>query len=95
MPRRSVPSPRLFVLVPILLLLLAPFPALAAEKESGDPVTWSTRLLNSVYREVTSWFDSLAGVVKLGADMDPNGAPETESPQGTVGELGPTMDPNG
>ena len=97
MSRRSVSLPRPLVLIPVLVLLLAPLPALAAERESSQAPVWGAELLGGIYERVAGWFDSLAGVMKLGPEMDPDGAPESGSPQegGAAGELGPEMDPNG
>ena len=92
---RSVPRP--LVLIPVLVLLLVPLPAFAAEGASGQATVWSTRFLGSLYEEVAGWLDSFARVVKLGPEMDPDGARASDGLQegGVVAELGPDIDPNG
>lgn len=94
---RSVSLFRPLVLIPVLVLLLAPLPALAGERAGGQSAVWGAELLGGVLERVAGWLDSVAGVMKLGPEMDPNGAPASEEPRegGAVTELGPDMDPDG
>jgi len=97
MSRRSVSLFRPLVLIPVLVLLLAPLPALAGERAGGQSVFWGAELFGGVFERMAGWLDSVTGVRKLGPDMDPNGAPASEEPRegGAVTELGPDMDPDG